>query len=64
MVCVYWGKGSVTWEKWTAKHYNETADGWDKLDELGKRGRALPDLSVPAATKRIMGLQKTLLAER
>ncbi len=35
-----------------------------QLDELGKRGRALPELSVPAATKRIMGLQKTLLAGR
>jgi hypothetical protein len=35
-----------------------------QLDELGKRGRAAPDMSVMAATRRIMGLQKELLAGR
>ena len=33
-----------------------------QLDELGRTGRADPDLSVFAATRRIMGLQKQLLA--
>lgn len=37
---------------------------YSQLDELGKRGRAVPELSVLAATKRIMGLQKQLLADR
>ena len=35
-----------------------------QLDELGRSGRAQPDMSVFAATRRIMGLQKQLLAER
>jgi len=35
-----------------------------QLDALGKRGRANPDLSVWAATRRIIKLQRTLLAER
>ena len=34
-----------------------------QLDELGKHGRAQPGLSVFAATKRVMSLQKTLLAQ-
>lgn len=37
---------------------------YSQLDELGKKGRAVPDLSVLAATKRIMKLQKQLLAGR
>jgi hypothetical protein len=35
-----------------------------QLDELGRNGRAQPSMSVFAATKRVMGLQKTLLAAR
>jgi 2,4-dienoyl-CoA reductase-like NADH-dependent reductase (Old Yellow Enzyme family) len=35
-----------------------------QLDELGKRGRAVPELSVLAATLRIMRLQRQLLRER
>ncbi len=35
-----------------------------QLDELGKQGRAAPELSVFAATRRIMSLQKELLAGR
>ncbi len=35
-----------------------------QLDELGKQGRAAPDMSVFAATRRIMSLQKALLAGR
>ncbi len=35
-----------------------------QLDELGREGRPQPEMSVMAATKRIMGLQKTLLAGR
>jgi hypothetical protein len=37
---------------------------YSQLDEVGKRGRAVPELSVLAATSRIMGLQKRLLRER
>jgi 2,4-dienoyl-CoA reductase-like NADH-dependent reductase (Old Yellow Enzyme family) len=35
-----------------------------QLDELGRNGRAQPSMSVFAATKRVMRLQKTLLAAR
>ena len=35
-----------------------------QLDELGREGRAEPGMSVFAATRRIMGLQKQLLAAR
>ena len=35
-----------------------------QLDELGREGRAAPGMSVFAATRRIMGLQKRLLASR
>ena len=35
-----------------------------QLDVLGKEGAPQPDMSVFAATRRIMGLQKTLLAGR
>ncbi len=35
-----------------------------QLDELGRAGRAQPDMSVLVATRRIMGLQKRLLAGR
>ncbi len=35
-----------------------------QLDELGKQGRAAPEMSVFAATRRIMSLQKELLAAR
>ena len=35
-----------------------------QLDELGREGRAQPEMSVFAATRRIMGLQKQLLAAR
>ena len=35
-----------------------------QLDELGRSGRADPDMSVFSATRRIMGLQKQLLAGR
>ncbi len=35
-----------------------------QLDELGKQGRAAPDMSVMAATRRVMSLQKALLAGR
>ena len=37
---------------------------YSQLDELGKRGRAAPELSVLAATRRILRLQEQLLAER
>jgi 2,4-dienoyl-CoA reductase-like NADH-dependent reductase (Old Yellow Enzyme family) len=35
-----------------------------QLDELGRKGRAAPDMSVFAATRLVMGLQKKLLAGR
>jgi len=35
-----------------------------QLDELGRKGRATPDMSVFAATRLVMGLQKKLLAGR
>jgi 2,4-dienoyl-CoA reductase-like NADH-dependent reductase (Old Yellow Enzyme family) len=35
-----------------------------QLDELGVNGKPAPDMSVFAATKRVMGLQKKLLAGR
>jgi 2,4-dienoyl-CoA reductase-like NADH-dependent reductase (Old Yellow Enzyme family) len=35
-----------------------------QLDVLGKTGQAAPELSVFAATRKIMGLQKELLAQR
>ena len=35
-----------------------------QLDELGRTGRAAPAMSVFAATKRVMALQKVLLAGR
>jgi len=37
---------------------------YTQLEELGKTGHARPDMSVLAATRRVMGLQKQLLAGR
>ncbi len=37
---------------------------YSQLDELGERGSAVPDLSVLAATRRVLGQQKRLLAQR
>lgn len=37
---------------------------YSQLDELGVRGSALPELSVLAATRRVMRQQKRLLAQR
>jgi hypothetical protein len=37
---------------------------YTQLEDLGRRGRALPDLSVLAATRRVLGQQKALLADR
>ncbi len=37
---------------------------YTQLEELGKHGKAAPDLSVLAATRRVLGLQKALLADR
>ena len=37
---------------------------YTQLELLGKEGRARPDMSVFAATRRVMALQKQLLAER
>jgi 2,4-dienoyl-CoA reductase-like NADH-dependent reductase (Old Yellow Enzyme family) len=37
---------------------------YSQLDELGERGSAVPELSVFAATRRVLGQQKRLLAQR
>jgi 2,4-dienoyl-CoA reductase-like NADH-dependent reductase (Old Yellow Enzyme family) len=37
---------------------------YSQLDELGERGSAVPDLSVLAATRRVLSQQKRLLARR